>query len=285
MEFEQYDIENPLDDAHLDAYEKIRSTLDKINPDLKNKNFILSGGFLIYFIFEKLVRKDEISVFYGDVDLFFETEIDFNNFKLILDSVNKQEKPPYETSNAITYVFENPTSPTLPIKLQIVRASFSKAKDIIKNFDLQNCQIALDNKGTLTLNSKFENYFFAKQIKVNQKVIFDRLNKQGKTYLFNLSRRIEKYIYRYGLKNLNPQDYDFISKIEKEYYEVLISKSFTKEIIIEEYSGQSEIAELDLNSLWTQNTKLFKRQFETYKDLKEDWPVTAKELTNENYVF
>ena len=51
MEFEQYDIENPLDDNHLEIYEKIRLTLDKINPDLKNKNFILSGGFLIYFIF------------------------------------------------------------------------------------------------------------------------------------------------------------------------------------------------------------------------------------------
>lgn len=288
MEFEQHDIENPLDDNHLEIYEKIRLTLDKINPDLKNKNFILSGGFLIYFIFEKLVRKDEMSVFYGDIDLFFENENDFNEFKITLDSINKEDTPPYETSNAITYNIAtlDATSASNPVKIQIIRSYFGKAKEIIKRFDLQNCQIALDNKGNLTLNSKFENFFFAKQIKINQKKILENLNRQGKNYLFDISKRIQKYMARYGLGNLHPDDYQFISDIEKEYYDVLTSDTFVKEMQIEtEYSGDLETITATLNQVWLTHTNVFKEKFEAYKDLKQDWPVTTREFTNENYVL
>ena len=91
---------------------------------------------------------------------------------------------------------------------------------------------------------------------------------------------------RYGLGNLHPDDYQFISDIEKEYYDVLTSDTFVKEMQIEtEYSGDLETITATLNQVWLTHTNVFKEKFEAYKDLKQDWPVTTREFTNENYVL
>ncbi len=286
MEFNNYDIENPYDESHIEAYDRIRFLFNKINPKLNNKKYILSGGYLVYLMLKNIDKTE--NTYAGDIDLFFENEKDFNEFKNELDSINNEAEPPYETSNAVTYNFLN-TDVAIdwvasePLKIQIVRSYFGTKDKIAKKFDLQNCQVALDNFGNLTMNKDFENLFFSKEIRLNPERIKDCLKNQGKDYLFVVAARISKYISRYKLKNINKQTYDLISEIEKKYYKDL--NSHYKDIEVHtDYSGEMQKYSVDLKHAWTRNTLFLIENYVDINNTKIDWPLTYK-VKNESIVL
>lgn len=268
MEFESFSLDEAYDENHINSYKKIVSLLNKIDDKIMNYKFILSGGFLIFHMLETHNENRK----YNDIDLFFESKEDFNklNSYLLESFANKQiVYTEYKTNNANTYSFQIDSK---DVKLQLIQSIFESKEKTIASFDLQNCQIALDNKGELCMNKDFENLYWRKELRVN-KLVIKYLEERGPGYLFTLLNRFKKYQWRYNLINLNESTIKIIEQIEQDYsQEITKDKTITCVITT---SGESE--EEITKNLFEEWTSFFIAFFKEY--VKEsNWIITKTQL-------
>lgn len=265
MHFEIYDIESPYDEIQIQVFEELINILNKIDTNLKNKNFILSGGYLIH----NFIKFNEPYDFKNDIDFFFETPSDFFEFDFILNefiTYNLNQQPPYTTENAKTYHLK--LQDDFEITIQLIKTYFGNSEQILKNFDLQNCQIALNQKGILTVNSLFEKLYNQKKILINENRVKDNLNKLGKDYLFVFAKRILKYINKYKLWLI--ENYDLITQIETEYFEVLNS-NFETTFIFLDSSGDCVQNSESIEFFWSSMTFKSYNHYKNFKQVESDW--------------
>jgi hypothetical protein len=90
------------------------------------KSTYLAGGAAIAFV------GDHLSSF-GDYDFFFETQSAFDEFFEYLSNFGRQS---FTSENAISFNFEGE-------QVQIVSCSFKPIEDILNDFDLRNCMVAI----------------------------------------------------------------------------------------------------------------------------------------------
>lgn len=268
MKFESFIFEEPYDENHIKSYKKIVSLLNEIDDKIINYKFILSGGFLVFNMLESYSQ----ILKYQDIDLFFESKEDFDKLNLYLLEVFSKKQIPYKqykTNNANTYSFKINCK---DIKLQLIQSIFDSKEKIIGSFDLENCQIALDNKGNLCMNKDFENLYWRKELKINTLVI-KYLEERDTNYLFTLLNRLKKYQYRYNLINLDEATIKIIEEIEENYCQQITKDKTITCIITTSGEAKEEITK----NLFEEWTSFFITYFEKY--VKENnWIVTKTQL-------
>lgn len=286
MHFQTYNLESPYDEIQESIYEEFKNTLDRIDTNLKHKKYILSGGYLIH----KFINPNEPFSFQNDIDLFFETPKDFSEFDLALNELlirNENQREPYLTDNAKTYHIRFDDGNELI--LQLIQTYFGNSEAILKKFDLQNCQIALDQDGILTINILFDKLYNQKKILLNEDRVKDNFDKKGKNYLYVLSKRVNKYIFKYKLLIID--NYDLISKIEKEYYEILNCNLTIDDLVVIDSSGRVFSSPESLSQEWESMTYTSYSYYKNFKQIQNDWiyshqinkNITTVEDNNANF--
>lgn len=269
MEFENFNIDEPYDENHLNSYSELISLLKNIDDKIINYRFILSGGFLIF----NMLKKVNSSARYQDIDLFFEFKEDFDKLNCYLLEVFNEKQishTTYVTENAITYTILALNNNSM--KLQLIQSKFLSKEDLLSTFDLENCQIAMDNQGNLCMNASFETLYWRKEIKLNT-VILKYIEKNGILYLFTLLNRLNKYYYRYSLTNINKETLALIEKIERDYAEEI--KSIEKQTFsIMTSAGSTEQITACLFEEWTNFFSIFFKKYST----ETDWILTKSKF-------
>lgn len=274
MLFDEYNLNSPYDEIHNQVYDDFIVILNKIDPNLKFQKYILSGGYLIH----KFIYYDKEYNYNKDIDLFFESRDDFDSIDAILrQHVLEDQSNIYITENAHTYSIC--VNPELILKIQLIKSYFGNNEFILNEFDLHNCQIALNQDGILTINKNFNQLYNQKRISINEKKVIYNFNKIGKDYLFSISRRILKYMNKYDLTVIN--NYDLIKYIEEEYKEALES-NFISEFIIVDSSGIIGSNSDPINRFWICITRSSYEFYKNYMNVEQDWPHTYSLIQEQN---
>lgn len=171
----------------------------------------------------------------GDIDIFVNTEKDFNN---ILTICNEEKDTTYtvfqfkkkNNEKSVSYSIITINHKYFKIPLQLIYSNFSDPNDLITNFDMDYISIALHKSKFYNFTNNYDDVSFNTSKNLTNLRLSKAIRKGFKVPLFGLYS--EKKINKYGLKDaykLISKTFDEIIKNKKEPLQTLNYNNITNE--------------------------------------------------------
>lgn len=176
---------------------KLSELIEKLT--IEKCNYYISGGFALALLIAPRIREQTIfhpneildisNTFYDDIDIFFETELDFYKAKSILERLGTIS---FENENQSTYFYKNN-------KIQLIKREFGPPSIIMEDFDFINCCIFFNKNLEVITHKNFYKSILTKELTLN-KMRFTEIQEEEefKKYAAIITKRIKKYTERYS---------------------------------------------------------------------------------------
>ncbi len=166
---------------HAKIRKNLLTKLKFLPKDFWQSNPIVSGSYAIHLLFKP-------SSFYDDIDLYFESEANYNLAKEILKGLSQEKS----SKNSNTFIVnEN--------KIQLINKFFAPPEEIVYMHDFKNSSICITQDNIYLDDELFELYYNDK-LSIRNTQIVDTMNKTEKMKKIGLLfDRVLKYEDRYEL--------------------------------------------------------------------------------------
>jgi len=239
---------------HFQNIVDIHSNLPPILQSLSEYNPIYAGGYPMSLVFAPRISSQlKIQAgYYHDYDIYFPTQEDLTGATSRLDThLNTANGNRYETNNAITYKFNQPTSTEFPyLAIQIIKRVVGRPKDILSSFDFKNCAIGfLPNSKELYLHKEAPKLHLDKKLDVlNPWMIYPPEDTITDNAIIQLMR-FKKYCLRWGY-SLSKQSLNLLLRVYKKSPDIAIHQNQGYTATGGPYSGIRFIGTINQN-LWS----------------------------------
>lgn len=171
--------------------------------------------------------------YYGDIDFFFLTELDFWKARYCLSKFPAA----YENQNQATYYYNGNN-------IQLVKYNFGSPDTLMEDFDLINCSIFIDKNMNIITHPEFYKTILKKEIKMN-KFRFNLIQdlEEFKNYSYIIASRLAKYANRYEW-SLEPNTRKYIQAVVNHMPDIKYSEA---KVI---YSGSSSYVSHKNKNIW-----------------------------------
>lgn len=198
----------PYHDKVIKSYYKI---IQSIIPELIQANPILSGSAAITLVYAPKAP-------YGDLDLYFQSQEDFDlALQIVKSKVLCEEDEIYDDSTSAprdydkiyTYYYTKNavTINTNRFKLQLIRKEFLTPEKLIYSHDFTNVSVAVTKDAIYTTKETLFSWY-EKQIVLRNYMLSENANITDRmSFYATFLGRVNKYVSRYDLKMSNPLHY------------------------------------------------------------------------------
>jgi hypothetical protein len=216
-------IISTLDDNKIPYHNKVISSynnlINSIDERLIESNPIVSGSYAIKYIYAPKTTPN-------DLDLYFETEKDFD---LALSILSHKHKNVYETVNAISFN---------DIAVQLIKKDFLSPEILITQHDLINVACAITRDKIYTTQGTHYAWYNEEICLQNYQVPPNPTKEQRLVVISNLVNRVEKYQDRYELSLSNSLKKFFYEQKEFLQNNPELSYTHTLTEIVLDYYGR-----------------------------------------------
>lgn len=189
----------------------LNNRLKEYLTEVVSKDCFVGGGFAVSSLTEFKVNETDRTVPYGDIDVFFQSESDYEEAV----AYSKKFIGWRGTNDEYTYLGESLTATSVDVggkRVQLIKTNFGPVEETLASFDFENCKAAMVMKKSGYLEFVFSDKLL--DLIKNNQVLYRRQQnlhlpdqKAKENYARRNVDRLEKYIDRFskpGARRFDP---------------------------------------------------------------------------------